>query len=251
MSIIKSKYKKTSRQLATSLFKGLDVLSAVAINPEGLMNRELQHAVKLPRTSLLRILQSLELYGLVERNGRAWRVTFRFHQWTAEDPLALLRSRFRTVLEKIANEVRELVVLGAVEGGRLRHIDYVQWEHQILVHPGLARRFPLEHSAMGKLFLSQRPDLRERVSNSLLLKEIDLAGETGVGWNREETAPGIIAMASWATTPSPPAPMISVSWPSFRFNENKARSALEVIRKALLLTNTSVHEIKAAGSKFV
>lgn len=220
------------RQLATSLFKALDVLSAVALNPRGVTMAELRDALPLPRTSIIRILKSLEVYGLVERDGRVARVTDRFHAWTSPDPFAALRQRMRPRLERIAGEMRELVVLGVGEGNRLRHVDYVEWEHQIVVRPDLAQRYPLHRSAMGKLLLSQRPDLCARLSdNTQLMREIDTARKTGYAWNREETAAGIIAIAAWAEPPSPLSPMISVSWPIFRFTEQKAAQALRAITR--------------------
>src|SRR5580698_5367023 len=96
------------RQLATSLFKALDVLSAVALNAQGVTMAELTHALPLPRTTVLRILQSLEVYGLVERQGRAFRATARFHAWTSSDPFAALRQRMRPRLERLSRELHEL-----------------------------------------------------------------------------------------------------------------------------------------------
>jgi len=221
---------RPSRHLATSLFKALDVLSAVALNPRGVTMTELTRALPVPRTTILRILQSLQAYGVVEQSGRTFRVTERFHAWTSPDPFAALRQRMRPRLERIANELQELVVLGVAEGNRLRHVDYVEWEHQVVVRPGLARRHPLHKSAMGKLLLSQRPDLRARLTgNAALMREITEAQKTGHAWNREETEVGIIAVAAWAEPASPLSPMISVSWPTFRFNEEKAIQALRAI----------------------
>jgi DNA-binding IclR family transcriptional regulator len=60
--------------------------------------------------------------------------------------------------------------------------------------------------------------------------EIIEAGRTGVAWNREETAHGIIAMAFWVEPASPVAPMVTVSWPRFRFTEAAAERAVEAAR---------------------
>lgn len=206
------------------------MLSAVALNPRGVPMAELTQALPLPRTTILRILQSFEVYGLVEHAGHEYRVTARFHAWTSPDPFAALRQRMRPRLERLARECQELVVLGVGEGNRLRHLDYVEWEHQVIVRPGLARRYPLQRSAMGKLLLSHRPDLCARLAaDKRLMREIEEARATGHAWNREETEPGIIAVAAWAEPASPLSPMISVSWPTFRFSERKAAQALRAI----------------------
>jgi len=69
------------------------------------------------------------------------------------------------------------------------------------------------------------------IKNLRIKKEIEEAGTTGVAWNREESTPGIIAVATWAGKPSPSTPVISVSWPVFVFSEAKAKDALRCIRK--------------------
>lgn len=213
-------------------------MSVLAINPGGLSMNEIRNALKQPRTSLLRILQTLQHYGLVTQESRCWKATPQFHSWSANDPVTRLKERHREKLEALSAYVQELVVLGFVEGGRLRHLDYVEWEHQVVVRPGLERRFPLEHSAMGKLYLSQRPDRLKLVGSAAKRKEIMEAGRAGVAWNMEETAPGIIAMAFWVEPASPVAPMVSVSWPRFRFCPKASKRALERARE-LWKTNVS------------
>src|SRR5690349_17147348 len=113
-----------SRQVATSLFKALDVLSTVAMNRDGVEMRELTRALPVPRTTILRILKSLEAYGLITHEDHLFRVTPKFHAWTSPDPCATIRQRMRRRLERISQEFQELVVLGVAEGNRLRHVDY-------------------------------------------------------------------------------------------------------------------------------
>jgi len=224
------RFSKPSPKHASSLLKALDVLSVLAINPDGMAMNDLRHALKQPRTSLLRILQTLEHYGLVAQKSRLWKVTPQFHRWSDEDPAGRLKERHRERLEALSKAVQELVVLGVVEGGRLRHLDYVEWEHQLVVRPGLGRRFPLEQSAMGKLYLSQRLERLKLLEPLAKRSEIIEAGSTGVAWNREEIAPGIIAMAFWVEPASPVAPMVSISWPRSRFSEAAAERAVEAAR---------------------
>lgn len=206
-------------------------MSVLALNPAGSSMNDIRNALNFPRTSLLRILQTLQRYGLVVQESRLWKATPQFHSWTAHDPVTRLKERHRGKMEALSAYVQELVVLGGAEGGRLRHFDYVEWEHQVVVRPGLERRFPLEQTAMGKLYLSHRPDRLKLVESAAKRNEIMEAGRTGVAWNKEETAPGIIAMAFWVEPASPVAPMVSVSWPSFRFCPRASKRALERARE--------------------
>jgi len=216
---------------ATTLLKGLDLMGCIARHPEGLTMKQLQGLINAPRTTILRLVQTLEDYGFVVRRQGYFIPAERFFAWTQRDNYDGLRARYRPVLERIAPEVKELVVLGVVEGRKLRHLDFVEWEHQIVVRPGLRERYALETTAMGKLFLSVRPDLAARLGSTKIRREIDEARATGVAWNRGESFRGVIAVATWASTPAPNAAMISVSWPEHRFSERAASLAMKSIRR--------------------
>ena len=72
-----------NRAVATSLLKALDLLSVIARNPKGMSVTQLVPELKVPRTSVLRMLQTFELYGLVDKTGRFWQTTDQFHHWAA------------------------------------------------------------------------------------------------------------------------------------------------------------------------
>ncbi len=220
-----------NRAVATSLFKGLDVLTALARAPEGLTMPALRAKLRQPRTSLLRILTTLEAYGLIVREGAGWRTTERFHDWCRRDMYRDLRERHRPLLEAVAAEVGELVELGVAEGSGVRYIDWIEADHPITVDPRKSALYPLERTATGKLVLSQRPDLCAELRGRALLAEIAEAGRAGVAWNRRESDPNIVAVATWVGAASPLTPVLCVKWPFFRFTEAKATRALAVMRR--------------------
>jgi DNA-binding IclR family transcriptional regulator len=222
----------STRQLATSLIKGLDILGLIARHPDGLTIREMGELLPMPRTSILRVLVTLEHYGLLERDERLFRPSSQFRSWSSSDPDLLLREKHHAALEIVSAATGELAILGVLDGGKLRHVDYVEGKQVIRIDPRLAAAHALETAAMGKLFLSQRPDLAARIRETRLRSEIAEAGRTGVAWNREESASGVIAVAAWTGKPSPATPVVSVSWPVFRFTETKAAEAVKVIRRA-------------------
>jgi DNA-binding IclR family transcriptional regulator len=84
---------------------------------------------------------------------------------------------------------------------------------------------------MGKLVIGVRPDLERQVHDKDLRREIADARRTGIAWNRGEIFRGVIAVAIWAGMPAPNAPMISVSWPEFRFAEGTALRVVAQIRQ--------------------
>lgn len=64
-----------NKQLATSFLKGLDLLTVLAREPEGLSMPALTAGIRQPRTTLLRLLVTLEHYGLVARHDAVWQTT--------------------------------------------------------------------------------------------------------------------------------------------------------------------------------
>jgi DNA-binding IclR family transcriptional regulator len=218
-------------QLATTLLKGLDLMGCIAHHSEGLTMKQLQELSDTPRTTILRLLRTLECYGFVSRRHGFYLPAEKFFAWTRHDSYNALRATYRPLLESISKEVQELVVLGIVEGQKLRHLDFVEWEHQVVVRPGLRERYVLEQTAMGKLVMSVRPDLARKVRSPRLRGEIAEARSTGIAWNCGESFRGVIAVATWAGTPAPNSPMISVSWPEFRFNRRGALLAIKRVKK--------------------
>ncbi|MBL9200621.1 MAG: helix-turn-helix domain-containing protein [Opitutaceae bacterium] len=224
---------RQKREIATSFLKGLDVLTLLARSPEGLTVPEICQRLKFPRTSVLRMLGTLEQFGLVAHQRNVWGTTERFHDWCNRDMYREIKGRHNRALHAIASEVDELVELGIREGRGVRYIDWVQADHPITIDPLKSALYPLHCTATGKLLLSQRPDLCAGLSDPRLLAEIEEARRTGIAWNRRESDPNIVAVATWVGRPSDVTPVICVKWPFFRFAEAKARRALAAIRRQL------------------
>ena len=228
-----------AKALSTSLLRGLDVLSLIARAEEGLSIGEIGNRLSLARTTALRFVVTLQQYGLVEKTGSRYGITSRFSDWTQHDYHDVLKSRYRKTLESIGRQVEELTFIGIVEGANVRHVDYVQAAHAIVVDPNPLKHHPLERTAMGKLVIGQRADLLASVAgNQPLLKEIQEASQRGVAWNRGETSPDLMVVATWAASPSAISPMIGIAWPKFRFSKSAARAALDIIRSQLALLDT-------------
>lgn len=209
-----------SRGLATSLFKALDTLSLLSARSKGLAIREVVEGMGLPRSSLIRILDSLIHYGLVERgDDKRYRVTSKFREWRMASRNEELVADYRGVMERIADQIGEMAILGQLQGRLIRHLHYEEPDCRVRVAPPIGRKIPLERMAMGKLALSQRPDLIPTDRPESLIREIELAKETGEAWNRGESEEGIVAWGTWLGQPSPLTPMLAVTWPDFRYSE--------------------------------
>ena len=92
--------------------------------------------------------------------------------------------------------------------------------------------FAIDRMAMGKLILSQRPDLVPNDCSEVSLAEIEKAGADGFAWNRGESEEGIIAWGTWLGEPSPLTPMLAVTWPDFRFSEDSLAKVKLILKNA-------------------
>lgn len=219
---------------ASTVLKALDAMTILAGSREGLPLPELAQALDQPRSNVVRLLGSLQNYGLVIREGRAWKTTRAFRDWSAPpDRYEALQRRYRRVLEDVAAGTGELTLLGLHEGNGVIHIDYIESDQRLRIAPAPATRHNLRNNALGKLALSRRPDLARRFRDPTLQKELEEIRQTGVAWNREETVRGMIAMAMPGFSNSPTEPMIAIAWPVFRFSESAATQARRLVKRSL------------------
>lgn len=222
---------------ATSLLKALDLLTLLGGAQSGRSIADVAFAMNLPRSTVVRILNTLIEYGLVEKSNGLCRATEHFERWAFRDRHAAIRTRYRPVIEKIAAKTGELVLLGVLDGAGIVHIDFVESDQTVRVAPAPDTRHNLRHNALGKLALARRPDLASRWANGdkAFANELAQIRETGVAWNREESVKGMIALATHGFENAPTEPMIAVAWPSYRFTDKAASAAVKCIRTFLQL----------------
>ncbi len=222
-----------TKHLATSLFKALDALTLVSANgSKGISIAYAVEAMGLPRSSLIRMFDSLIHYGLVERTpDRRYRVTDKFHDWKAEDSGEQLVKQFQSLMKEITSEVGEMTVLGRLVGRRIEHLHYEEPDIRVRVIPPVGRKFVLQTMAMGKLALSVRPDLVPVDASDGLIREIEAATQNGFAWNRGDSEQGIVAWGTWLGKPSPLTPMFAVTWPDFRYSETGLNTVKSLLQK--------------------
>ncbi|VGO19088.1 IclR family transcriptional regulator [Pontiella sulfatireligans] len=217
---------------STSLIKALDILSVLARQTERTTLPALIETMNLPRSTVVRVLNTLIEYGLVEKKDKQLCCTPAFNDWAQINRYGHFKTRYRKTLETLHCEIGELVLIGIQEGNGVVHVDYIESDHQIRVAPAPVTRHNLRHNALGKLVLSKRPDLAEEWSRECpdFAKELESIRRTGVAWNREESVPGMIALACYGFSEAPTEPMIAVAWPVMRFSEEKGAAAIKTIQ---------------------
>jgi len=220
---------------ATSLVKALDLLSILGGSERGHTVQDLALAMDKPRSTVIRILNTLVEYGLVERRGRLYAPGSAFAQWARPDRYQAFRQRYRKVLEHVAGQTGELVLLGLQEGAGIVHIDYIESDQAVRVAPAPATRHNIRHNAIGKLCIAARGDLAEYWTRGkpAFARELVQVRRAGFAWNRGESIPGMVALAGYGFSRAPTEPKLAVAWPAHRFTEQKGREAMRALNEAL------------------
>jgi DNA-binding IclR family transcriptional regulator len=224
---------KQDKTVSSSLVKALDLITSLVAHPGGLSYLQLSEQGNMPRTTVRRIVQTLVGYGLEIHEHGVVKLTANFHSWAAPDWNSLMKRRYRPVLERVAKEVNELVLVGAMSGDSVEHIDFVEADHLVQVAPALTWRLDARQTAMGKLCISRRRDLMSAITDPELKADLERIKRTGISWNRGVSDPGAISVAVSGFTSKPTEPVIGVAWPKQRFTEEAAERAIAAIQRAV------------------
>lgn len=218
----------------STVFKALDALTILTARDEGIPLPDLALALNQPRTNVVRLVRTLQNYGFVACRGRRWMATATFRRWsTPSDRHLEFRRRYQSTLAALAATTGELVMLGLHEGNGIIHIDAIQSAHRLCRMPAPGIRHSLRFSALGKLALSRRPDLAIKFPEPAFQAELDEIRRTGVAWNRLAPIRGLVGMAIPGFTNLPTEPMLAITWPEARFNEEAAANARQAAREAM------------------
>jgi len=194
-----------------------EVLIAVASAPEGAVLGNLVTELNLPKTSLHRILRTLEAGGYVLRDGQTYRPgpeSFRLARLLgAAAPQEAFPGCARSELERLAQQTGETVMLSELSdnGNESVYLEVIE-SHAMLrftMKPG--HRRPLYSVASGKAMLAFQPEaIRQRycqqadfiaftpetATRETLPGELHQAAEAAVIFDRNGMIEGASAIAS-------------------------------------------------------
>ncbi len=193
-----------------SVERAFAVLNAVAARPAGVT--ALADRLALPKSTVARLLESLERLGAVERDGFRWRigpaVATLASTVSAERSLAALA---RPHLVALVEAVGEDAGLGLPDGYLVHYVDQVESEHAVQVRDWTGTRAPLHTTPSGLVMLAEWPpealerylggELERLTPNTLadadsLRRRLAEVRERGYAWGREEFVEGINSVAA-------------------------------------------------------
>jgi IclR family transcriptional regulator, acetate operon repressor len=159
-----------------SLEKALDVLDAIGSSPQGLSQVDLAERLKLPRTTLYRLLASLTARELIRRDPvrRVYCLGFKCFEFARKahampDLAAAANSELRA-LRDLTGETSYLAIL---DGTEVLGIERIDGAHSERSNSALGQRKPLHCTSQGKAILSALPvEQRDKLIKTISLKPL-------------------------------------------------------------------------------
>lgn len=210
---------------------------------------EAASALEVNPSTAYRLLGTLAMQGFVER-GEHKRYSvgpvLRFDH--AAHPQPSLVMRLRPALEQLFERTDETVHIATLAGTQIQHLDGIEaTSHSLRFGSRVGVWLPAHRTSAGKALLAELTDdeidarykmamasPRGRHINVDLLslhEQIEDVRDTRIGWNFEESEPGIAAMAIATGDLSGQRAAISISLPIARYTREKGQVwATELIR---------------------
>lgn len=219
------------------------ILRTVRDNPN-LNLSQLAREVGLARTTVYRIVATLEMEGLIKTDTPDGQIELGLELISlARAVKSSMRREIRPFLEGLSVAVDETVDHSIYENGRLTFIDQVSRPRRLTAVSGVGTEFPLHCTANGKAVLATLPEeeLEEILARGLkvytpktitdpekLIEELEQVKAEGIAYDFEEHTLGICAVGAAIPGLMNSTILISVPVPSIRFygNEEKFSSAL-------------------------
>lgn len=222
------------------------ILRTLAEHPEGLSLSEIARRVGLARSTVHRLVAALQAEQFlmpVSPNGKV-----RLGPGLASLAIAADRDLVRDLhpfLVRLSREINETVDLGVLIGDQVLFIDHVAAPRRLRAVSAVGALFPAHCPANGKVLLSTLsneelvqllPPVLERLTpNTItdrdeLLRELEVARQQGVAYDREEHTVGICGLGAVVKDGSGWVGSVSVPMPAQRFYGNEAKLARELLR---------------------
>ena len=217
---------------------------------------DLSRAVPFARTTVHRILYSLEKLGYVERDEvkSHYHLTAKFFELTGPAVhFRRLRSLSRSVMQNLMLRFGETINLGALENGQVAYLEVLQSPSALRIAAIPGELNPIHCTALGKAMLAflpqseieallaQNPLIRQTpktiTQKKHLLEHMASVRERGVALDMEENLSGVVCVAApiFDQTGRPIAGL-SISGPASRMQPKLVQVQEEVRNSAFVLS---------------
>lgn len=229
-----------------SVERALDILLCFT-EDTGLTMSEIAQRVNLHKSTVHRLLASLEKKGFVVRNPSTdqYRLGFRVWElaanlWQSDDPAIILLPE----MERLRDLIGETVSLYIRDGRERIRIQAVQSNQSVRRVAPVGVRLPLYVGASGKILLAYEneavrkeimsaPDWPQTMDNKHFMKQLAEIREKGYATSIEEREPGAAAVAAPIFNRAGKlVAALSVSGPVSRLTPDKLKQYASDVREA-------------------
>lgn len=228
-----------------SLTRAFEILRAVAVAAEGRPLGEIARQVDLPKSTVSRMLATLEQIGAVERvyQPDGFRIGAEIVALAAQTsyPRGLVAVA-RPYLQTLVQNAGETAALAMPDGGQVYYLDQIDNGRNLRLKDWTDHRLPLHATADGKLYLAyasaasldaylQQPlpaySSHTITEPALLRQELAQIRDQGYAWNQQEYDPDLVSLAAplWDEAGQLVA-SICLFGPFFRFPPPEQRQAV-------------------------
>ncbi|MDQ3348353.1 MAG: IclR family transcriptional regulator [Acidobacteriota bacterium] len=231
--------------------KALDIIALLRSSAQPLSLNELTSRIDLAKSSVFRILHTLEVSGYIERDGAGrYSVAADLRAWAPGRLRILLVDAAMPPIKDLSREFRETVSLAMHFENRIEVVATVESPHLIRMGNTVGRIVPPHASSLGKAIAAfQREDVRDRLIRSYgihrftdhtitdeveLRREFERVRAQGFSTDAEESVlEGCCFGAPILDADGHSIAAISVSSPKMRMRDEELRTRLiEATRRA-------------------
>lgn len=250
----------------TVLGKAMAVLHAFGPDDRLVPLAELARRTGLPKGTLHRVATDLVNAGLLDREDAAYRLGTGLFQLGMR--AAVQRSLIEVAgpfLEDLYELTHETVHLGIRDGLDVVYVSKIGGHRQAAAPSRIGGRLPLHCTAIGKVLLAHagpqvldgvlargltRRAPRTITAPTVLRGQLDRIAGTGLGFEYEESAVGIVCVAAPVTDAAGVVAAVSVAGPADRFTPDRHRSQVRAAAAGIsaALTFHSPERIAGPGA---
>ncbi len=228
-----------------SIRRAFDILKAVARQPDGATLTDIAHQLRLPKSTVSRMLATLAQVGAIEKLGgrEGFRLGNELLAMASNAPYPRnLAAMARPHLEQLAQITAETLTLCVPEGDCAHYIDQINSSRAIVMTDWRRQKLPVHATSDGKLYMASWPDeaiarymarpprrftLTTLVTLPEMLREVRAVRKRGYAWTDGEYDDDIVGVAAPIHDPNGKViASVCVFGPRYRFPVEEHASGL-------------------------
>lgn len=194
------------------LNRAVDLLNAFTSGPGSTLSlAEIARRTGLPKATLHRLLAALDVLGLVEKTAAGYQLGIRLFELGEHVPRKQkLREAALPFLQDLFEASHDTVHLAVLDGTDAVYLERIRGHRPINVASRVGGRLPAYCTGVGKALLAFNPEAAMKAlampltartaytitNHQVLAEEFARIRQTGIAYDREENALGIVCVAA-------------------------------------------------------